>query len=93
MNVYKSIFSYYLDFRLNSNLYINGDNLLYNFHFDYERLSLILHTMMRVYSFLHRMLNMHSQYDNMRKNVMLYALICINNHEIISITCILSRHV
>ena len=28
------------------------------------------------------MIDMHSEYDNMHKNGMFYALICINNYEI-----------
>ena len=35
------------------------------------------------------MMNMHSKYDNMHMNEMFYALIWINNHLIISITCML----
>ena len=31
---------------------------------------------------LHQMIDMHSKYDNMHKNEMFYALICINNHVI-----------
>ena len=31
------------------------------------------------------MIDIHSKYDNMRKNVMFYSLICINNHIM---TCI-----
>ena len=33
---------------------------------------------------------MHSKYDNMHRNRMFYALICINSHEIKSICCMLS---
>ena len=33
---------------------------------------------------------MHSKYDNMYKNVMFYALICIYNHIIVCINCMLS---
>ena len=33
------------------------------------------------------MIDMYSKYDNMHKNGMFYALICINNHIIISINC------
>ena len=29
---------------------------------------------------LYEMIEMHSKYDNMDKNGMFYALICINNH-------------
>ena len=37
------------------------------------------------------MIDMHSKSDNMHKNVMFYALICINNHIIITcINCMLS---
>ena len=36
------------------------------------------------------MIDMHSKYDNMHKNVMFYVLIYINNHIIISISCMLS---
>ena len=36
---------------------------------------------------------MHSNYDNMDKNGMFYALICINNHVIISINWKLSNKV
>ena len=35
---------------------------------------------------------MHSKYDNMNKNRMFYALICINNYTIISVNCILWVH-
>ena len=35
-------------------------------------------------------INMHSKYDNMHRNRMFYALICINSHEIKSICCMLS---
>ena len=33
------------------------------------------------------MIDMHSNYDNMHKNRMFYALIYINNHIITSINC------
>ena len=36
------------------------------------------------------MIDMHSKYDNMHKNEMFYAFICINNHVIIGISCTLS---
>ena len=36
------------------------------------------------------MVNIHSQYDSMHSNEMFYALICIDNHIIISISCMLS---
>ena len=29
---------------------------------------------------LHEMIDMHSKYNNMHKNGIFYALICINNH-------------
>ena len=46
----------------------------------------------RNYNFkLHRIIDMHSKYDKMHKNGMFYALICINIHVIISISCILSK--
>ena len=32
---------------------------------------------------------MHSKYDNMHRNIMFYALICINNHVIANISCML----
>ena len=35
---------------------------------------------------------MHSKCDNMHKNDIFYTLICINNHEITSISCMLSIH-
>ena len=34
---------------------------------------------------------MHSKYDDMHNNRMFDALICINNHVITSINCMLSR--
>ena len=37
------------------------------------------------------MIDMNSKYDNMHKNVMFYALICINNHVITGINCMLSH--
>ena len=37
------------------------------------------------------MIDMHSKYDNMYKNVIFYALICINNHIIACVSCMLSR--
>ena len=33
---------------------------------------------------------MHLKYDNMNTNIMLYDLICINNHLITSRNCMLS---
>ena len=39
---------------------------------------------------LDRMINMHSKYVNMHMNDMFYALICINNHVIVSVSCMLS---
>ena len=36
------------------------------------------------------MIDMHSKYDNMHTNEMFYALICINNHIIECVNCILS---
>ena len=36
------------------------------------------------------MIDKHSKYDNMHKNGMFNALICINNHTISSISCMLS---
>ena len=38
----------------------------------------------------HRMIDMRSKYDNMHKNGIFYALICINKHVITSISCVLS---
>ena len=38
------------------------------------------------------MIEMHSKYDNMHQNGMFYALICINNHIIACINCVLSMH-
>ena len=35
------------------------------------------------------MIDVHSKYDNMHENGMLYALICINNHLIIIINLML----
>ena len=37
------------------------------------------------------MKDMHSKYDNMHKNRIFYALICINNHVINRINCMLSK--
>ena len=37
------------------------------------------------------MIDMHSKYDNMHKNRMLYALICINNRIIACLNCMLSK--
>ena len=39
---------------------------------------------------LHRMIDMHSKYDNMNKNIMFYTLICINNNLFTGINCVLS---
>ena len=36
------------------------------------------------------MIDIHSKYDNMHKNGMFYALICINNHIFSCIICMLS---
>ena len=36
------------------------------------------------------MIEMHSKYDNMHINVMFYALICINNHVLSCLDCMLS---
>ena len=36
------------------------------------------------------MMNMHSKYDNMHKNGMIYVLKSTNNHVISSISCMLS---
>ena len=36
------------------------------------------------------MIDMYSKYDNMHTNGMFYALICINNHIIEFINCMLS---
>ena len=38
---------------------------------------------------LNKMIDMHSKYDNMYKNGIFYALICINNHIIACINCML----
>ena len=35
------------------------------------------------------MIYMDSKYDNMHKNEIFYALICNNNHVVISINCML----
>ena len=35
---------------------------------------------------------MHSKYDNMHKNGMFYALLCINNYVITSMNCMLSKY-
>ena len=37
------------------------------------------------------MIEIHSKYDNMHINVMFYALICINNHVLSCLDCMLSR--
>ena len=39
---------------------------------------------------MHEMKYMHSKYDNVHKYIMFYVLICINNHIIICINCMLS---
>ena len=36
------------------------------------------------------MMNVHSKYNNMHRNIMVYKLICTNNHEITNISCMLS---
>ena len=36
------------------------------------------------------MIDIHSKYDNMHKNVMFYVLCFINNNVIISLNCMLS---
>ena len=36
------------------------------------------------------MIDIYSKYDNMHKNEMFYALICINNNKIICLDCMLS---
>ena len=36
------------------------------------------------------MIEMHSKYDNMHTNGMFYALICINNHVLSCLDCMLS---
>ena len=38
------------------------------------------------------MMNMHPKYDNMYRNEMFNALICINNHVNTSISCMLSAN-
>ena len=38
----------------------------------------------------HRMIDMYRKYDNMNKTGIVYTLICINNHIIISINYMLS---
>ena len=35
---------------------------------------------------MHRMMNIHSKYDNMHKNRMIYAIQYTNDHVILSIT-------
>ena len=42
---------------------------------------------------LRRMINMPSKNENMHKNRMFYALIYINNHEITSISSMLSTNI
>ena len=37
------------------------------------------------------MIDIHSKHDNMHKNGMFYALICIKNHIITCIDCMLSN--
>ena len=39
---------------------------------------------------MHRMIKMHSKYDNMHINVMFYALNCMNNHVLSCLDCMLS---
>ena len=39
---------------------------------------------------LYEMIDMHSKYDNMHKNEIFYALICINNHIIACVTSMFS---
>ena len=39
---------------------------------------------------LHKMINMHLKYDNMRTNRIFNALICINNHINLCMNCMLS---
>ena len=39
---------------------------------------------------MHEIIDMHSKYDNMHKNEMFYALVCINNYIISCINCMLS---
>ena len=39
---------------------------------------------------MYEMVDMHSKYDNMHKNGIFYAKICINNHIIICINYMLS---
>ena len=39
---------------------------------------------------LHRIMNMHSKYDNMHKNEIIYVVKCTNNHVISSVSNILS---
>ena len=38
---------------------------------------------------MHEMIDMHSKYDNMHENGMFYALICINNHIVTCLNCML----
>ena len=40
---------------------------------------------------MYRIIDMHSKYDNMHKNIIFYALVCINNHVITGISYMLSR--
>ena len=39
---------------------------------------------------MYEMIDMHSKYDNMHNNGIIYALICINNHVNSCINCMLS---
>ena len=39
---------------------------------------------------LHKMIKMHSKYDNMRTSIIFNALNCINNHVNSYITCMLT---
>ena len=58
-----------------------------NFKFNYASLSLkIMYFDIITLNYI-EMINMHSKYDNMHVNEIFYALICINNHVITSIDC------
>ena len=39
--------------------------------------------------FFYRMIDMYSKHENMYKNEIFYALICINNHKISYVNCML----
>ena len=41
---------------------------------------------------MHRMIEIHSKYDNVHINVMFYALNCINNHVLSCLDCMLSSN-